>query len=150
MKEFVLLGWVKLIIVILVLTSCIILIYHKNWFQALVLLNISMRYRDFIEFFSDFDDEVLVKDNIKQDVDKTRYKIRKLEKFSNNDELLAYDEELLANKLLDQLSFYDLNRERNKKIAKQASAQFHRDDMKVLSTSNINDTQPWWESELYF
>ena len=72
-------GWVKLLIVIITVCISLCLVFTGNWFQGLLVLNISLHYRNFIDFFTDFTDETL------QSACQENNKI--LEKFSENSEL---------------------------------------------------------------
>ena len=45
-------GNVKMLIVFFIICICVYLIVNDNWFQGLLVLNISLHYRDFIEFFT--------------------------------------------------------------------------------------------------
>ena len=55
-------GSIKLLIVLVTLCVCMYLVYTDNWFQGLLVLNISLHYRDFIEYFTDFSDEIIIVD----------------------------------------------------------------------------------------
>jgi hypothetical protein len=52
-------GYIKLLIVIVTVCISLLLVYNDNWFQGLLVLNISLHYRDFIDFFTDFSDEMV-------------------------------------------------------------------------------------------
>lgn len=73
-------GNTKLLIVLVTLCICMYLIYTDNWFQGLLVLNISLHYRDFIEYFTDFSDEIVYPEHLL----KSKEKEKNTEHFSNN------------------------------------------------------------------
>tara|TARA_Y100000389_G_C17368000_1_gene467403 strand:+ start:301 stop:1020 length:720 start_codon:yes stop_codon:yes gene_type:complete len=57
-------GYVKIFYVLITVCLIIYLIKNDNWYQALIVLNIALHYRDFIEFFTDFSDENLYPEHL--------------------------------------------------------------------------------------
>jgi len=49
----------KILYVFLITCIIIYLINTNNWYQGLIVLNISLHYRDFICFFTDYSDEII-------------------------------------------------------------------------------------------
>ena len=60
-NDIILSGYNKIFLVVFVISICLFIgIKYNNWFQALLILNMSLHYRDFIDFFTDFSDETLI------------------------------------------------------------------------------------------
>jgi hypothetical protein len=77
-------GGVKLLIVLITFCISLYFVYTGNWYQGLLVLNISLHYRDFIEYFTDFSDEIIYPEHAL----KSQEKGRNLEKFTGDDESL--------------------------------------------------------------
>ena len=115
-------GGVKLLIVLITFCISLYLVFTDNWFQGLLVLNISLHYRDFIEYFTDFTDEIVYPEHVL----KSQENGRNLEKFTGDDESLlgpanielsnAYDQlyDNNTNNTLQYSSFYDNNVNINK------------------------------------
>jgi hypothetical protein len=69
-NNIVLSGRDKFFIVLFTLSLFLYMAYNQNWFQGLVVLNIALHYRDFIEYFTDFSDEAIVPDHIIRNIEK--------------------------------------------------------------------------------
>jgi hypothetical protein len=112
-------GGVKLLIVLITFCISLYLVYNDNWFQGLLVLNISLHYRDFIEYFTDFSDEIIFPERAL----KSQEKSKNLENFTGDDESLlgpaniklsnTYNQ-LYDNNTLQYSSFYDNNVNINK------------------------------------
>jgi hypothetical protein len=112
-------GGVKLLIVLITFCISLYLVFTDNWFQGLLVLNISLHYRDFIEYFTDFSDEIIFPERAL----KSQEKSKNLENFTGDDESLlgpaniklsnTYNQ-LYDNNTLQYSSFYDNNVNINK------------------------------------
>lgn len=73
-------GNTKLLIVLVTLCFFMYMVYNDNWFQGLLILNISLHYREFIEYFTDFSDEIIYPEHLL----KSKEKEKNIEGFSGN------------------------------------------------------------------
>tara|TARA_B110000259_G_scaffold188470_1_gene247836 strand:+ start:51932 stop:52480 length:549 start_codon:yes stop_codon:yes gene_type:complete len=60
---FILSKEIKIFIALIIVCTIGYLMYNKNWYQALIVMNISIHYKSFIEFFMDLDDEIIIKNS---------------------------------------------------------------------------------------
>ena len=152
-------GSIKLLIVLVTLCVCMYLVYTDNWFQGLLVLNISLHYRDFIEYFTDFSDEMIYPEHLL----KSKEREKNIEGFSGNinpllgpanieitDTYNNYYNELYDDNVNNELQYssyfnkninkikQDLNHENN--VAENFYNQlFNKHEKKILNKSNNNE-----------